>query len=317
MNAEVVILCLFIIVVIFYLSFDASQINTGFSLVNEEKNLDLISFLTKDVKRVEKDYSKTPDKYSGSRYNISGKVISNTHAEFEYMHPLVSGKTSKFSANLHPQPFSEVVDVFGVNSKYILKTADAVRLQIPQHLSINQLNQELEKGCWYIHSPEKFGVNYKKLVFHNQSFCTIFSEHIVKELQKHNEDNYFNRVQATLNFVQHISYGLPDFDKNNFNYFGLATPPESFALNYADCDSKSVFFASILINLIDSENIVLVSCQVPEHHMMVAVKGLNIVNGQSISAFGNNYLLMETTKPCVIGDWPWPSFHCDEVIQLV
>jgi hypothetical protein len=290
--------------------------NSGFSIVNEVKNPELISFLTKDVKRVQKDYSKSPDKYSGSRYNVSGKVIDNTHAELEYLHPLVSGKISKFSANLHPKPFSEVVDVFGVNSNYILKTADSVRLQIPQHLSISQLNQELEEGCWYIHSLEKFGVNYKKLVFHNQSFCNIFSEHIVNELQKHNADTYFNRVQATLNFVQHIPYGLPDFDKNNFNYFGLATPPESFALNYADCDSKSVFFASILINLIDSENIVLVSCQVPEHHMMVAVRGLNIVNGQSLEAFGENYLLMETTKPCVIGEWPWPSFQCDEVIQL-
>jgi hypothetical protein len=213
MSAGVVIFSFFIIAVIFYLSFDTSQMNSGFSIVNEVKNPELISFLTKDVKRVQKDYSKSPDKYSGSRYNVSGKVIDNTHAELEYLHPLVSGKISKFSANLHPKPFSEVVDVFGVNSNYILKTADSVRLQIPQHLSISQLNQELEEGCWYIHSLEKFGVNYKKLVFHNQSFCALFSEHLVKELQKHNADTYFNRVQATLNFVQHIPYGLPDFDK--------------------------------------------------------------------------------------------------------
>jgi hypothetical protein len=141
-------------------------------------------------------------------------------------------------------------------------------------------------------------------------------------LVSNNQDNYFNRVQASLNFVQFLPYGLPEFDTDEWYYFGISTPPESFILGYSDCDSKSVFFASILSQLIPIENIILVTCTVNSgneasngEHMMVAVSDLGI-EGESLTFKDKKYLLLETTRPMLIGQFDWTSFKANSIVNL-
>jgi hypothetical protein len=136
------------------------------------------------------------------------------------------------------------------------------------------------------------------------------------------QDSYFNRVQAALNFVQFLPYGLPEFDTKEWSYFGISTPPESFILGYSDCDSKSIFFASILAELIPIEHVILINCTVNSanesstgEHMMVAVSGLEIP-GEMIDCDGKKYLLIESTTPIGIGKFGWTSFKLNSIIKL-
>lgn len=319
----ITIITLFLIVIILYLSFENLNLKL-FSLT--EKNIDpknknhhsIIEFLTQHTNRVEKDYTKPPGSFSGSRYNVTGSIVGNTHATMSYQFPLINSKVSNFKIDLKPQNVSTLVDGFGVNSPYVARTDEGIKYLIPDINSndFHNFQNELHTGSWLITAENKLSVDYKKVVQNHQAFCAEISQHILKELQDHHSDTFYNRVQAVLNFVQHIPYGLPSFDKNNFNYFGVALPPESFVLNYSDCDSKSIFFASILSHLIQAHNIVLVDCITSEPHMMVAVKGLNIYTGQHVECDGESYLLLETTKPCVIGEWHWVNFDLNKIVKL-
>jgi hypothetical protein len=141
-------------------------------------------------------------------------------------------------------------------------------------------------------------------------------------LSKNGDDSYLNRVQAALNFVQFIPYGRPDLDATGWYYHEIGVPPEVFIMGYGDCDSKSVFFASIIMNLIPVENIVLVECLVKSSndntngaHMMVAVSDLGI-SGEFVNFNNMDYLLLETTQPIAIGQFDWTSFEATKIISL-
>jgi hypothetical protein len=115
-------------------------------------------------------------------------------------------------------------------------------------------------------------------------------------LYKNNLDSYVNRIIAALNFVQFIPYGVPDFD-DKYVYFGLALPQESVAISFSDCDSKSTLLAGILKNLIDVENIILVTCMFDGGaHMILGISDLPF-EGPSVNYKGKDYFLVETTTP--------------------
>jgi hypothetical protein len=321
------ILVLFACSIIIYLTFDGvERLNISFRQppTSAYANFTLIDFLTQYKKRVVKDYSKKPKNSTTSHYNITGKIIQNEHVEIVYNFPLINRMVSKFSCRLNPAHVSRLVDTFGVSSPSFENQEDSISIAIPPAGSpdFHTFKSELEAGSLEISDEGSVTVNYLKVIENHKSLGQAIANHILDELKANSFDNYFNRIQAALNFVQHIPYGIPDFDARQFIYLGLALPAEAFVLNYADCDSKSVLFATIICNLIDADNIVLVKCTVansnaaPENHMMVAVKGLNITYGQHIQYEQDSYLLMETTLPAVIGEWSWERFELEKVIKL-
>lgn len=315
------VILLFLFGIIIYLSTDEinfSSLPYTKNDVLQSDNYTLIEFLTKDLQRVKKNYSNSPQNFISSRYNVSGYIENNSHAILNYAFPLINRYVSNFKIQLKPLNISNLIDEYGVSSSYISSSGDGISYVIPEKNTPEYTNfqLELEKGKWYINHEEIPTVDYKKVTQINQDFCSEISSHIYSELQHNSSDSYYNRVQAVLNFVQHIPYGIPSFDTDTFTYFGVALPPESFVLNYSDCDSKSIFFASILLNLIDLQNIILVRCVTTENHMMVAVKGLNINAGKHVNFEGEEFLLLETTTPSVIGEWHWENFELKEIIKL-
>jgi hypothetical protein len=100
-------------------------------------------------------------------------------------------------------------------------------------------------------------------------------------------------------------------------------PPETFILGYGDCDSKSIFYASILANLIPLENILLIGCLVKSQnektngaHMMTAISNLGL-SGESVNYNQQDYLLIETTQPIEIGQSGWESITIETIYNLI
>jgi hypothetical protein len=324
------ILILFSLFIVIYLSIDnfsgllnPSTLTTPKPVI-QENFTSVIEFLTKDLTRVIKDYSKEANKLTTSRYNVTGSIVENSFAKMEYKFPLINNTVSSFSCDLYPVNVSRLVDSYGVSSTRIESNGDGIWVNFPtEENELMQFINNLHEGCWQLNENNKVIVNYAKIVSIQTEFTIPIAKKIENDLKTHKLDTYFNRVQAALNFVQHIPYGLPEFDVSEFKYFGIALPAESFVLNYSDCDSKSIFLASILSCLIQSENIVLVSCIVSDsnedpagHHMMVAIKGLGITQGKFVESDGERFLMIETTRPFVIGHWNWESFEVEKIVKL-
>ncbi|WP_395802468.1 hypothetical protein [Daejeonella sp.] len=308
-----------IVFLIFYLSgfFENYQnVDLGYSNKNSKT---IIEFLTKHKSKT-KIYSNAPQNYASfNNQKPIGKMLPDK-VQFSYSFPLVKSHKVVFDCFLHPADVSSQVDLFGLSNSLIIKNKDGFKLRDGIHS--DEFSLKMNQYCCFFKSFSDFGIDYKKLVFTYTSFTDKVSKFIYKELVSISQDNYFNRVQAALNFVQFLPYGLPEFDTNEWYYFGISTPPESFVLGYSDCDSKSIFFASILSQLIPAENIVLVSCTVNSgnessngEHMMAAVSDLGI-EGESINFNGKKYLLLETTTPILIGQFDWTSFKANSIINL-
>jgi len=184
------------------------------------------------------------------------------------------------------------------------------------------LRSHFISGSWYYNNTSDWGVDYARLVSQHLNFTESIAFAIYNELIKNGKDTYHNRVQAALNFIQFIPYGLPQFDTHQWYYHELSIPAESFILGYADCDSKSVFFASILCHLVPSDNIILVACTVKSQsdktsgaHMMAAVSGLNLA-GENVFFNNKNYLLLETTTPCIMGKSDWETLVVNQIFTV-
>jgi hypothetical protein len=310
---------IFIFIIVCYLSgfFENYQnVNLGYSTEDSES---LIEFLTKD-KSKSKIYSNTPQNYASfNNKKPIGKLMSDK-VQFHYSFPLVNDRRVVYDSFLYPNEVSTQVDFFGLSNSLIEKNKNGFKLK--EGIKSKELKLKMNQDCCFFNSFSDFGIDYKKLVISYSTFTFEISKFIYKELVSINQDNYFNRVQASLNFVQFLPYGLPEFDTDEWYYFGISTPPESFILGYSDCDSKSVFFASILSQLIPIENIILVTCTVNSgneasngEHMMVAVSDLGI-EGESLTFKDKKYLLLETTSPILIGQFDWTSFKANSIINL-
>lgn len=264
--------------VTFYLSANRnSKKNKKFDF-DEENSNSLIEFLTQH-KTVEKNYSNSPEQFTPHGYwRVKGEITGDV-AVLNYTFPLINKVEHEFVTTFDPEKVSTIVSQF-------------------------------------VH--EGGGLpDFKKLVLQSQELGAEIADSILKVLELKNNDTYFNRVQATLNFVQFIPYGIPNFDHGNYLYGGVSIPHESLILSYSDCDSKSILFATILMNLIDKKNIVLIVCNMSSNsgHMVVGVSGLNSGSGVEVEYNNKNFLVLETTSPVKIGT---PiQIEVNEIIPLI
>ena len=312
------VLSIFILIVIAYLSGFFNQYKKP-DLTYNKDNMTLIEFLTQH-KTKGKNYNRIPEGFSSYNKQLTGKIV-NDAAFFRYEYPLIKKHSGVFETTLVSTEISKQVDYFGLQSHLVTTNENGFTLN--SALPESDFKANMNKDGWYFNSIEDLGVDYKYLVNKYSEFTIRISEQIQKDLLKNDSDSYFNRVQAALNFVQFIPYGRPEFDTNEWYYHEIGVPPESFILGYGDCDSKSIFFASILFNLIPRENIVLVRCLVKSEneqtdggHMMAAVSDLGI-EGEMVNLGEKKYLLLETTAPSEIGEFDWESFEATEIIGVV
>jgi hypothetical protein len=302
------LLTLYIIISVIHFSSDitskkeANLVSSG----NErgEDFLSPIEWLTQH-RTMTKNYGKGPKKFNTSGRDGVMSTIQKDRATFKYTYPLVGKHEHTIIYDLYPNEVSVWVSKFGVPS-------DNSSIHVEQSQNSHQ----------YIIRGNVVSPDLKSIVDFQRPFTRFIAESIRQRLMDLGKLNHFNLVQSVLNFVQYIPYGVPDFDTKEWDYMGLAVPPESFILGYSDCDSKSVFMASILSHLILREQIILVRCRVKGSssdragaHMMIAVSDLENKN-HSIYHKGKNFLLMETTTPCDIYHFGWHSFSKSQIVDL-
>jgi len=151
------------------------------------------------------------------------------------------------------------------------------------------------KAGLYKEDDTSLGPSYSAIVSY---YAKVFGKPIADELKKmlkaDGHDSPRDRVELAQSFVQAIPYGIPSDMDDGKKTGELAPVPKVLRDMYGDCDSKAMLFASILVYLIDPDDVLFVS--VPEH-MLVAVS----VDGQggdtSIELDGKEYVVAETAGP--------------------
>ena len=208
-----------------------------------------------------KNYRRSPENFQEFGYGVKG-IIEDQIVRLDYRFPLIDDKEVEFKIVLDARNTSSTISQFGGHN-----------------------------SC----------LDYNHVIDISEDLSIRIAHFIVSSLQDRGKDSYFNRVKASLSFVQYIPYGVPKFDEADFIYFGLALPHESIGISYSDCDSKSALMAGILKNMIATENIILIICTMDGGgHMITGVAGLN-VGGRTIKYKNKEYTLLETTVPNPIG----------------
>lgn len=278
---------IYVYIIILLLTVFALNSNFSFggslSTTVSEKNLMIVEHLTQFSSR-KKNYRKTPENYSSNGYLINGEIAADA-AYLEYKFPLIDSAESVFKIKLFAKNTSSVVSQYGI-----------------EHV---------------VTSPTGSLIDYNHVINISQELGIPIASFIKNELEKKGKDGYENRIRAALNFVQFIPYGIPNFDHESDVYWELALPHESIAISYSDCDSKSVLLATILVNLIRPENIILVCCHMKDMgaHMIAGVAGFNYP-GEYHHYNGKDFLLIETTTPHPLEAQPVGIYEQIEVIPI-
>ena len=309
---------LYLILILGSVVFLNSNFKLGTSLEakrkNQEYNIHPIDFLSQYCRKP-KNYHRGLQNLKNFGFHVVSKIRDN-NVILEYTFPLLKSHKSTFKISINPNNFSSIVSEFGCHNS-CFGPVDDKRYQLAS-TNADFLQKNMNKdGFYFNHFGEKgFGINYDHIIEISVDLTSRIASLIVSELKAINKDDYITRVQAALNFVQCIPYGVPNFDKGDYCYFGFSLPHESLVLNYSDCDSKSILFAGILYHLIDPKNIILVSCVIQEGgHMITGIAGLPY-GGQYIDYQDKKYLLIETTSPIPIDMQPSNKFEQVEVYQI-
>jgi hypothetical protein len=270
-------------------------INSNFSLnliPKKEDNLLFIEYLAQFSLK-QKNYRKSVENYQSFGYFVNGE-FKDGYGMVTYKFPLIEKKESIFWLKFDPKNFSATLNKFGVSRSFFSEINSK-----GYHISESDetlLKEQLNNNGFYFNNNGDWGLDYKYLLSISAEINTSIARFLANELYKNNLDSYVNRIIAALNFVQFIPYGVPDFDDKHV-YFGLALPQESVAISFSDCDSKSTLLAGILKNLIDVENIILVTCIYDGGpHMILGISDLPF-EGPSVNYKGKDYFLVETTTP--------------------
>ena len=287
----------------------------GFNGFLPGNNIGVIEFLTKH-KKFSKKYGNLPDKYEHYNCFVRSR-ITDDRAMLYYDFPILGRSIASLHLTLYPYHVSAQVDSFGMPMRYIDVSKDG--FSVKPGFGLQELLNH-SRG-WTINNSVT-EVSYSFLASQFDSLSAKVAYEIYCHLVRLDADGYVNRVQAVLNFVQFLPYGIPNFDTDEWYYHELSLPPESFVLSYGDCDSKSLFFASIMKHLIPARNIVIIVCKVKAFadmdytaHAMVGISGLSI-SGESVTIKNVNYLILETTAPIHIGEKSWEKIDVVSVHEL-
>ncbi len=241
-------------------------------------NYTLMEHLAQHMKVFEKNYRTTPDNYIAHNYFVEAKQKPNSQeVEVNFTYPLPFGKKmATFTAAFEPVSTSGVLDKFGFASN-------------------GTVIKGFLGGDW----------DYPYILEVTWSSCIRVAEHVREILKSESKYDYHTTVETVRHFMNHIPYAVPKFDSSVSKFHELALAPEVLVLSYGDCDSKSVFMAGVLAELIGKENVVLIGCDCvdpsspgkPQPHMMVGIAGLNYKRSISVQHSGKTYHLVESTSP--------------------
>lgn len=142
--------------------------------------------------------------------------------------------------------------------------------------------------------------DYNLVASHYSIYTKSIASQFIQILSNEKADSRKNRIEMAIKFVQDIPYGIPEISDSTWETGGVFTPPEILIRMYGDCDSKAILFVSLLKNLIDTNDLLMLFTT--EKHALTAIKGIPEKGQVYITFNRQKYIIADAAGPQRL-DW--------------
>ena len=153
-----------------------------------------------------------------------------------------------------------------------------------------EIRQVAERGYFRVKNNVA-SPDYNRLIEISKYITKPIYEMIMKKVG--NDRSFQKPIDELLKFCQDIPYKIPADVFNNKQTGGIFPPSLALTNGYADCDTKAVLFASVLLH---NPRYKIVFITIPGH-LFLAVKGVPKPYQKHITYRGEKYILCEPTGP--------------------
>ncbi|OJJ22111.1 hypothetical protein BKI52_08715 [marine bacterium AO1-C] len=153
-----------------------------------------------------------------------------------------------------------------------------------------EIRQVAERGYFRVKNNVA-SPDYNRLIEVSRDITQPIYNMIMKKVG--NDRSFQKPIDELLKFCQDIPYKIPADVFNNKQTGGIFPPSLALTNGYADCDTKAVLFASVLLH---NPRYKIVFITIPGH-LFLAIKGIPKPYQKYITYRGEKYILCEPTGP--------------------
>lgn len=206
-------------------------------------------------------------------------VKSNNYL-FDYVYRDAVNRGTKMKWENPKSPIDHINSSFGLPKNFFERS----------FYSEAEIRKVAEKGYFKV-ADNIASPDYNRLIQISKNITKPIYDMIMKKIG--NEGSFQKPIDELLKFCQDIPYKIPADVYNNKQTGGIFPPSLALTQGYADCDTKAVLFASVLLH---NPRYKIVFITIPGH-LFLAIKGVPKPYQKFITYRGEKYILCEPTGP--------------------
>lgn len=199
---------------------------------------------------------------------------------FDYVYRDVTNRGTKMKWKEQKRPIDNINRTFGLPHDFFKRSFS----------SESEIRRVAEKGYFRV-TDNVASPDYNRMIQISKNITKPIYDMIMKKVG--NNTSFQKPIDELLKFCQDIPYKIPADLYNNKQTGGIFPPSLALTKGYADCDTKAVLFASVLLH---NPRYKIVFITIPGH-LFLAIKGVPKPYQKYITHRGEKYILCEPTGP--------------------
>lgn len=199
---------------------------------------------------------------------------------FDYVYRDAVNRGTKMKWDNPRSPIDNINRTFGLPKDFFKRSFS----------SETEIRQIAEQGYFRVNNNTA-SPDYNRMIQISRRITRPIYDMIMKKV---GESGSFQKpIDELLKFCQDIPYKIPAEVYNNKQTGGIFPPSLALTKGYADCDTKAVLFASVLLH---NPRYKIVFITIPGH-LFLAIKGVPKPYQKYVTYRGEKYILCEPTGP--------------------
>jgi hypothetical protein len=199
---------------------------------------------------------------------------------FDYVYRDAVNRGTKMKWNNLRSPIDNINRSFGLPKDFFQRSFSSER----------EIRQIAEQGYFRVNNNTA-SPDYNRMIKISRQITRPIYDMIMKKVG--GSGSFQKPIDELLKFCQDIPYKIPAEVYNNKQTGGIFPPSLALTKGYADCDTKAVLFASVLLH---NPRYKIVFITIPGH-LFLAIKGVPKPYQKYVTYRGEKYILCEPTGP--------------------
>ncbi|WP_299457416.1 hypothetical protein [uncultured Microscilla sp.] len=206
--------------------------------------------------------------------------IESDNYVFDYVYRDVANRGTKMKWGNRKLSIDNINNRFGLPHDFFKRSFS----------SEDEIREIAERGYFKVQNNTA-SPDYNRMIHISRNITRPIYEMIMKKVGQ--DASYQKPIDELLKFCQDIPYKIPADLYNNKQTGGIFPPSLALTKGYADCDTKAVLFASVLLH---NPRYKIVFVTIPGH-LFLAIKGVPKPYQKYVTYRGEKYILCEPTGP--------------------